>query len=1027
MMEIIQHARHGNEVRIQAGDASPSLPLAAISLVTSNFRFETGMQRQLLLLILWLMPFVLRMAARRSAQMRKHLASGHWVIQLRLRDNSLARQLHFKDGSVSGSWGPYAAPDAELVFMDVPTARRMLAPTTDHAFLIDALKNFKITQGGSDEALVWFGQLVNTMKTASWRKGTVMKDGTTRYVTLTNGGPVFVFVKDDKIVRTTPIDLVDEDGPSWTISARGRQFSPARRATVSPHALSLKSLVYSDKRILYPMKRVDFDPNGARNIQNRGISGYERISWDEALDIVAGEISRMKQQHGPGAIAMATGAHHQWGNINYYLSAMQRFGNLIGYTRVEMSPISWEGWYWGAMHHYGNSLRLGTPSFYGTTEDCLEHAEAIVFWSSDPESTNGVYAGFEGTQRRLWAKQLGIDFVHIDPYLTQSAQLLGGKWLPIRPGTDSAFAIAIMHEWMVNETYDKQYVASKTTGFDEWRAYVLGEEDGTPKTPEWQEAETGIPAKDVRSLAQLWASKKTYLAAGGLGAGFGGACRTETGAQWARNVVMMMAMQGWGKPGINFGNLQIGAPQDLNFYFPGYAEGGISGDLNYTASAAHNYCRMPHIITINPVKQSIPRQRFAEAITEGHADGYLWEGFSTEGQFGYYSYPRPGYSPVHMLYRYGSSSFGTVPGSNRLVDAYRHASLEFVVNQSVWMENEAQFADIILPACTALERDDISEWANCGGYIQHAQTQLNHRMMIMQHKCIEPLGESRSDYQIFLDIATRLGYGGMYSEGGGSELTWCERMFNSTDLPKQTTWKKFLKKGYHVVPPPADDDRPPVDMRWFAEGRAKDLPEANPLPGVYATKFGEGLPTQSGKFEFVPSSLRRIEMTDPARPAINRYMNRDSAIKRRYPLQLVTNHPVYSFHTQADGKNSHISTINEHRLEVGGYRYWVLRMSVTDAAARGLRSGDLVRVHNAQASVICALDVSQLIRDGVARGNESCAELDLIKTSIGLVDRGGCLNLLTPGRKMSATADGIMPNSCWVEVEKWDSAWENAA
>ncbi|MPW08644.1 molybdopterin-dependent oxidoreductase [Paraburkholderia sp. CNPSo 3155] len=985
------------------------------------------MQRQLLLLILWLMPFVLRMAARRSAQMRKHLASGHWVIQLRLRDNSLARQLHFKDGSVSGSWGPYAAPDAELVFMDVPTARRMLAPTTDHAFLIDALKNFKITQGGSDEALVWFGQLVNTMKTASWRKGTVMKDGTTRYVTLTNGGPVFVFVKDDKIVRTTPIDLVDEDGPSWTISARGRQFSPARRATVSPHALSLKSLVYSDKRILYPMKRVDFDPNGARNIQNRGISGYERISWDEALDIVAGEISRMKQQHGPGAIAMATGAHHQWGNINYYLSAMQRFGNLIGYTRVEMSPISWEGWYWGAMHHYGNSLRLGTPSFYGTTEDCLEHAEAIVFWSSDPESTNGVYAGFEGTQRRLWAKQLGIDFVHIDPYLTQSAQLLGGKWLPIRPGTDSAFSIAIMHEWMVNETYDKQYVASKTTGFDEWRAYVLGEEDGTPKTPEWQEAETGIPAKDVRSLAQLWASKKTYLAAGGLGAGFGGACRTETGAQWARNVVMMMAMQGWGKPGINFGNLQIGAPQDLNFYFPGYAEGGISGDLNYTASAAHNYCRMPHIITINPVKQSIPRQRFAEAITEGHADGYLWEGFSTEGQFGYYSYPRPGYSPVHMLYRYGSSSFGTVPGSNRLVDAYRHASLEFVVNQSVWMENEAQFADIILPACTALERDDISEWANCGGYIQHAQTQLNHRMMIMQHKCIEPLGESRSDYQIFLDIATRLGYGGMYSEGGGSELTWCERMFNSTDLPKQTTWKKFLKKGYHVVPPPADDDRPPVDMRWFAEGRAKDLPEANPLPGVYATKFGEGLPTQSGKFEFVPSSLRRIEMTDPARPAINRYMNRDSAIKRRYPLQLVTNHPVYSFHTQADGKNSHISTINEHRLEVGGYRYWVLRMSVTDAAARGLRSGDLVRVHNAQASVICALDVSQLIRDGVARGNESCAELDLIKTSIGLVDRGGCLNLLTPGRKMSATADGIMPNSCWVEVEKWDSAWENAA
>ena len=83
--------------------------------------------------------------------------------------------------------------------------------------------------------------------------------------------------------------------PSWTITARGQQILAARRATVSPHALSLKSLVYSDKRILYPMKRVDFDPNGERNPQNRGISGYERISWDEALDIVAGEIRRMKK------------------------------------------------------------------------------------------------------------------------------------------------------------------------------------------------------------------------------------------------------------------------------------------------------------------------------------------------------------------------------------------------------------------------------------------------------------------------------------------------------------------------------------------------------------------------------------------------------------------------------------------------------------------------------------------------------------------------------------------------------------
>ena len=986
------------------------------------------MNRSILVLILRLLPGAIRIAARLFTNVREHLAVGDWTICLRLRDNSLARQISFNKGKISASWKTTAEADAEIVFMDVSTARKLLAPKTDFAFVIDALKNFKITQVGSDAALLWFGGLINAIQSASWKTGTKMKDGTTRYVTLTNGGPVFVFVKDGKIIRTTPIDLADDDAPSWCIEARGQKFKPQRRATVSPHALSLKSLVYSDKRILYPMKRVDFDPKGERNPRNRGKSGYERISWDEALDIVVGEITRQKKVHGPGAIAIAAPAHHQWGNINYYLSAMQRFGNLIGYTRVDPSPISWEGWYWGAMHHYGNNMRLGTPSFYGTIYDCLENAEQIVFWSSDPEATSGVYAGFEGTERRDWAKKLGLDFIHIDPALTKTAQFLGGKWIPIKPGTDAALAIAIMHEWMVDGTYDKAHVEQRTTGFEEWSAYVLGKEDGIAKTPEWQETKTGVPAKDARSLARVWAAKRTYLAAGGLGAGFGGACRTETGAQWARSVVMMMAMRGWGKPGINFGNLQIGAPQDLNFYFPGYSEGGISGDLYNSASSVNNYCRMPHVLTLNPVLQAVPRQRLAEAITEGHTEGYKWDGFSIEGQYAKYSYPKPGYSPIHMLYRYGSSSFGTVPGSDRLVAAYRHESIEFVVNQSIWMENEAQFADLILPVCTALERNDIAEWASPGGYMQHSQTQVNHRMIMMLHKCIEPLGESKSDYQIFLEIMTRLGYGSMFSEGGCTELNWCERIFNSTDLTERISWAKFLKKGYYVVPPPADDDRPPVDMRWFVEGRDKDVPEANPLPGQYVDGFLKGLPTQSGKFEFVPSSLRRMEKFDPARPAVNRYRN-DKGDERvvRFPLQLVTNHPPYSFHTQTDGKNSHVSMLDDHRLEVDGYRYWVLKIGQADAGARGLKHGDLVRVHNERASVICAADVSPMMMEGVVRGSESCAVLDLIPSQVGLVDRGGCLNLLTPARQMTKTADGIMPNSCWVEVEKWDKGQERAA
>jgi trimethylamine-N-oxide reductase (cytochrome c) len=181
------------------------------------------------------------------------------------------------------------------------------------------------------------------------------------------------------------------------------------------------------------MKRVDFDPNGERNCQNRGVSGYERISWDEATDIVANEIKRVKREHGPGAILNGSGSHHTWGVLGYWLSSRIRFFNSIGFTPVVHNPDSWEGWYWGAMHHWGNSIRLGAPETYGTVEDCLKECEMVVFWSSDPESTSGVYGAFEGSVRRQWLKELGIKLVHIDPFYNHTAALLGGKWLAPRP------------------------------------------------------------------------------------------------------------------------------------------------------------------------------------------------------------------------------------------------------------------------------------------------------------------------------------------------------------------------------------------------------------------------------------------------------------------------------------------------------------------------------------------------------------------------------------------------------------------
>jgi anaerobic selenocysteine-containing dehydrogenase len=194
-----------------------------------------------------------------------------------------------------------------------------------------------------------------------------------------------------------------------------------------------------------------------------------------------------------------------------------------------------------------------------------------------------------------------------------------------------------------------------------------------------------------------------------------------------------------------------------------------------------------------------------------------------------------------------------------------------------------------------------------------------------------------------------------------------------------------------------------------------------PLPGQYSGTFGEGVPTQSGRIEFVPHSLRRIEEADPERPALNRYIAgwEGAGTQSPFPLQLVTAHPRYSFHTYNDGKESAISHLADHRVLIDGRRYWVLSMNEEDARERNIRHNELVKVHNLRAAVVCAAVLSPLIRRGVVRAYESCAEYEPIDTEDGPVDLGGCLNLLTPARTMSATADGIAPNSCLVEVTRW--------
>ena len=328
-------------------------------------------------------------------------------------------------------------------------------------------------------------------------------------------------------------------------------------------------------------------------------------------------------------------------------------------------------------------------------------------------------------------------------------------------------ALSIAYVWLKENLYDKEYVETHATGFEEWTKYVLGESDGQPKTPEWAAEETGLKASEIKALAREWAKNKTMLAAGGLG-GWGGACRSPIGMDWARLMIALITMQGLGKPGINMWSTTQGVPVDADFFFPGYADGGISGDCENSAAGAHFVYRMFDGVTSRPTSSTLN----TAAGQHIHVSEFLvpsWTASSYIGTAKALSALLLSISSMNINIlqtdiqelRCTTSTavrhIGTMGATNRYAKMYSSKNLPFVVSQSIWFEGEVPFADIILPACTNFERWDIGEPCSNSGYNPDSHTQFNHRMIVMQKKCIEPLGESKSDYEIFRLISERLG------------------------------------------------------------------------------------------------------------------------------------------------------------------------------------------------------------------------------------------------------------------------------
>ena len=150
------------------------------------------------------------------------------------------------------------------------------------------------------------------------------------------------------------------------------------------------------------------------------------------------------------------------------------------------------------------------------------------------------------------------------------------------------------------------------------------------------------------------------------------------------------------------------------------------------------------------------------------------------------------------------------------------------------------------------------------------------------------------------------------------------------------------------------------------------------------------------------------------------------ALYEAYPLQMITPHPKYSYHTQGDGKDSFINDIKDHRRQIDGHFYWIIRLSSRDAAARGIETDDLVKVHNHRGAVVCAALVTERLLPGTVMGYEASAVYDPLGEPGNSVDRGGCLNQLTPGRTQIAKSHAQGNSAALVEVELWDGGVELA-
>ncbi len=806
---------------------------------------------------------------------------------------------------------------------------------------------------------------------------------------------------EDKILRIRPFkfdELYDQaDMNPWKIEARGLSFEPGFKSLSVPLSLSYKKRVYSKNRIPFPMKRLDWDPAGERNQQNRGKSKYVRISWDEATQLIADEIKRVHDTYGPLSILVQGDGHGETKYVHGTHGCQTHLLSKIGdYTLQARQPDSWEGWYWGAKHIWGMDP-LGQQNFQNNViKDIAENGDAVLFWGADPETTPWGWGGQMASRICFWFTELGVKQIHIAPDVNYTNAVHADTWIPVLPNTDAALQLAIAYTWLTEGTYDAEYLATHAVGFENFAYYVLGGEDGIPKTPKWAAKKCGVPSYTIKALARYWAKSAVSIAH----CNGGSFIRSAFAHEPARLEVALLGMQSLGKPGAN------------QFKFIEWALFGLPDVTPMPLSTEIPNCSPAFRGREASVKPCIiPKTMIPEAIMNPPVQwyGHIAAGLPREDQFiGPLTFPLDGKERLHMIWS-DAPCWGTCwNGGFKIQDAIRHPSIECVVVQHPWMENDCLFADIILPVNTKFEEEDIGTDSDNGQF----------NVVYYEKRAIKPLFESLSDLEAVEEVAKKLEkFGGIYEgchhrmmDGGKTAEDFIRAGFENTGAARKMTFEEFKEKQYFPFPTREDWADLPAGLIRF-----HDDPEGHPLS------------TPSGKLEYYSTALAEIFPDDAIRGPVPKWIEEgdghqeriSSKRAREYPFLIVSNHPRWRVHANHDDV-TWLREIPTCKVDgPDGYKYEPVWVNPVDAVKLGLKSGDIARIYNERGAVLGGVIVSERIMPGAIYQDHG-ARVDPIIPGSGGFDRGGANNLIAPYPTTSKNAHGEVTSGYLVNIEKVD-------